>query len=75
MLIPTKHENLRNNSFVIGADIITILKRKPRNVEDLFQSLRRKKDVSLEKFYDVLTLLWITGYIRVYNEQINLNNN
>lgn len=72
MLNPSKHELLKLNIIVLGADIISILRRKPQNVEDLYQSINRKKELSLEKYFDVLTFLWLGGYIKVNEQQVNL---
>ncbi len=72
MLIPTKHEFLDTNVIVLGADILFFLKKRSYNMEDLFQSIKKNKDLSLDKFYDVLTFLWLCNYITVVNEQINL---
>lgn len=70
MLIPTKHENLEKNILVLGADIITFLKKKPYNIEFLFQEIKKLKSVSLDQFYDTLTFLWLVEIIGFKNHQI-----
>ena len=44
MLLPTKHENLKKNMLVLGADIIRFLKRNGESpVEIVFQYLKLDK--------------------------------
>ena len=61
MFLPNKHENLHKSTIVLGADIIKSLKKKDCNIEDLFQELKQsfKKDISLNKYYNTLTFLWL----------------
>ncbi|MGR0480395.1 MAG: ABC-three component system middle component 6 [Candidatus Electronema sp. V4] len=61
MFIPSKHENLNKSTIVIGADIISFLRRRDYNIEELFQELKNvlKKDVSLNQYYNIITFLWL----------------
>lgn len=65
MIIPTKHENLNNNTIVVGADVLSLLKKRSYNIEDLFQEIKRIKAVSLENFYNTLLFLWLVELIEL----------
>lgn len=74
MFIPTKHENLHKSTIVLGADIIKTLKKREYNVEDLFQELKRafKKDISLNRYHNTLTFLWLTDVIELSDYNLKL---
>ena len=59
MLIPTKYENLNKNLLVIGAEVISRLKKRSYNVEELYQILKKEKGINLEQYYNCLTFLWL----------------
>ena len=65
MLIPTKHENLQQNILVVGADILTILKKRSFNIEALFQKVKNEKAINLEQYYNTLVFLWFSDLIEL----------
>lgn len=72
MLIPRKNEDLHRNVLVLGADVIQLLKRKPYNLEALYQELKRIKDIGIARYYDVLTVLWMAEIIELKEFQVYL---
>lgn len=60
MIIPTKHEDLSTNALLIGADIISILKKNQLDIDSLFHQLKKTKSISLEKYYDTVLFLWLS---------------
>lgn len=74
MFIPTKHENLKKSTIILGSDIIVSLKKKAYNIEDLFQEMKKVfgKDVSLNQYYNTLTFLWLTEIIELHDFTIKL---
>ena len=73
MLIPTKHEKLDNNLLVLGSDILKLLKKKPCNIENLFQELKKVKIFSLNQYYNTITFLWCANLIIVDDYLIRAN--
>jgi len=67
MLTPNEYEDLNTCLIILGSDIIRLLKKKKFNGQDLFIELNKQKEVSLEKFHDTLTFLWLVDAI-VYGE-------
>lgn len=59
MLIPTKHQELKSNTLVLGADILFYLKNDEQNLEDLFKKIRTEKNIDLDNFFDAVTFLWL----------------
>ena len=75
MFIPTKHENLKKSTIVLGSDIIKLLKKESYNIEDLYQKLKKQmvdNDVSLNHYYNTLTFLWLTDIIEINNFTIQI---
>jgi len=70
MLIPTKHEKLENNILVLGSDILTFLKIKNYNIEDLFQKIKKIKPINLDQYYNTLTFLWLAKIINLTEHRI-----
>jgi len=62
-LTPAKYEKLDENIIVVGASVISLLKKNRYTTEDLFQILKKEKEINLEKFYNTLTFLWVTEII------------
>lgn len=69
MLVPTKHEKLNRNILVLGADLLSLLKSKEFNIEELYQREKISKDISLEDFLDTLLFLWLNDLI-LYNGNV-----
>lgn len=65
MLIPTKHEILEKNILVVGADVISLIKKKPYNLEALFEVLKKNRSIGLDHFYNVLLFLWLSEIIEL----------
>jgi hypothetical protein len=72
MLIPTKYENLNKNLLVLGSEIILRLKKKPLNIEDLYQTLKKEINISLDQFYNCLTFLWLADILILENSRLYL---
>lgn len=71
MLHPTKHEDLNTNILVIGADILRYLKQNGESsIEEVFQFIKERKELSIEKFNDTVLYLWLIEFINV--QEINL---
>lgn len=73
MVLPTKHENLQVNLLVLGAEIIRLLKQeKEPTIEDVFQHLKRKKDLTLERLYDALLMLWLCDFVELEDGSVKI---
>lgn len=70
MILPTKHQNLNKSPLIIGAEILSVLKKNDLTVEALFQKMRSKFDISLELFFDSITFLWLLNSINIENQII-----
>ena len=75
MLSPTKHEHLATNILVVGSDILKHIRVNKSNIEDIYQYIRNKKDISIEKYFDVITYLWICDFIVLDGEFISISSN
>lgn len=73
MLTPTKHEKLNKNLLVLGADIISFLRKNRLDIESLFNKLKNKREVDLELFYNTVTFLWMTDVVKKEGYFISLN--
>lgn len=72
MLIPTKYEKLNHNIMVLGASVINLLRKKSYTVEELHQILQKEEQVNLERFYNILSFLWIADIIDSDNFSVYL---
>ncbi|MBT3207283.1 MAG: hypothetical protein HN704_03160 [Bacteroidetes bacterium] len=72
MIIPSKYENLNKNVFVIGSEIIKLLKTQSYNIEKLYQKIKKKIDISFDTYYDALTFLWLSEIVDKNEFQIYL---
>jgi len=72
MLIPTKYENLNKNLLVAGADIISHLQKKPYNIEELFQLLKKEKGMNLNQYFNCLTFLWLADILVLEDADLKL---
>jgi hypothetical protein len=59
MLIPTKHQDLSKNVLVLGADILHYIRKDEYILEELYQELRKEKNIDLDTFLDTITFLWL----------------
>lgn len=74
MLVPTKHENLNKNTLVLGGEIIKYLKLQgDSSIEAVFQYIKDRHDISIEKFYDTITYLWLIDFIKLSEAALQLN--
>lgn len=74
MLLPTKHEILKNNELVIGAKIINLLSKKTSiNITDLFEETVKIASISLNQFYDTLTFLWLADIVILERYKVQLS--
>lgn len=66
MLIPTKHENLRLNVLVLGAEMLKLLRGGDQweSVESLFDNLTERVPASLDQYYDAVLFLWLAGLVK-----------
>lgn len=67
MLIPTKHEDLKLNILVLGAEFMKLLKTQSHNIESLFSEMRSQKNLGIDTYYDVLLFLWLSDLIEMDN--------
>ncbi|MCU0288571.1 MAG: hypothetical protein MUF15_19540 [Acidobacteria bacterium] len=72
MLIPTKYENLNKNLLVSGAAIISYLNKKPYNIEELFQLMKKEKGMNLDQYFNCLTFLWLADILALENADLKL---
>jgi hypothetical protein len=72
MILPNKFESLAQNSIVIGSYIIERLKKKPYNLENLYQALFETHKINLDQYFDALTFLCAYEIIIINDNQINL---
>jgi uncharacterized membrane protein YcaP (DUF421 family) len=73
MLLPSKYEDINSNLLVVGSLIISTLKKRSYNIEDLFQSLRDNYSINLEQYFNALTFLWLSDIVILSTYQISLN--
>jgi hypothetical protein len=65
-------EDLESSILVVGADIIALLKKKKYNVENLFEALKTKTQITLDAFLSTLTFLFIIGFVELENSYLLL---
>lgn len=75
MLIPTKHENLNRNTLVVGADILSHLKNSSINIEELYQQIKTRKDISLDEYFNSLLFLWLNELVSYDEKRIEVKIN
>lgn len=81
MLIPNKYENINDNLLVIGSNIVSSLKSRPYNIEDLFRSVNKDRgernlhQISLDQYFNALTFLWLADLVVLNEFQILINKN
>lgn len=66
MIIPSKEELITNNLLVQGARVLRILKGGATDIDELrklYSTSRNQSVPSLERMFDILTYLHITGFI------------
>lgn len=73
MVLPSKHEILKKSPLIIGSDILKILKRGPAHTEELYQVMRKKRDIALDTYHDTLTMLWLYDLVKLDNYSIVIN--
>ncbi len=81
MLIPNKYENINDNLLVIGSNLVSLLKRRPFNIEDLFKFINKEREeknlhqINLDQYFNALTFLWLADIITLNEFQIFININ
>lgn len=67
MILPTKYENLKENSLVIGAHIISFLRKEELTINEIHLKLTKLKNTDTDWFYlvDTLTFLFMAGIIEI----------
>lgn len=75
MLVPSKYEDINSNLLVIGSYIIKELKKRPYNIEDLFQRMKKYYFINLEQYFNAITFLWLADIVFINTYQISLNTN
>ena len=73
MIVPTKYDELNSNPMVLGAFILELLSKQERNVEDIFQKLKKKHEITLDRYLDTILFLWMGSLIEVHGYYIRLN--
>lgn len=74
MILPTKYENLKENSLIIGAQIIAILKSDDQSILQIHEILSRKNKIELNliQLIDTLTFLFLAGIVEIKNNTLRL---
>lgn len=75
MLIPSKYEDINSNLLVIGSYMIKELKKRPYNIEDLFQRMKKYYFINLDQYFNAITFLWLSDIVILNTFQISLNTN
>lgn len=74
MLIPTKHENLKKTTIIMGAAVVSYLKsRGSENIEVMFQFFRQKEGLSLNQYHDTLMMLWLGNIVNIREHRVHIN--
>ena len=73
MLIPTKHQELKSNTLVLGADILFHLKNDTLTLEDIFKKVKTEKNIDLDDFFDSVTFLWLIDAIKYVDNMLTKN--
>lgn len=73
MIKPTKHQKLKTNILVIGAEILILLKKEELLIEELFIKTSKKTSIALDMFLDTITYLWLMNFIDIKKEIVKLN--
>jgi len=76
MIIPTKYENIKENSLIIGCHIITLLKENSLSFLDIHHQLYQFKKIESDygSLLDTLTFLYLSEIIEINNNLISLKN-
>jgi hypothetical protein len=73
MLSPTKHEDLNKNTLVLGSEVLRYLKCHGSSlIEDIFQNLKLRFDISIDMFYDVIVFLWLIDAIVLNDSMLEI---
>jgi len=73
MIKPTKHQKLKTNILVVGAEILILLKKEELLIEELFIKTSKKTSIALDLFLDTITYLWLMNFINIKKEIVKLN--
>jgi len=63
MVLPNKHEELKKNIIVVGADILDFIKSGPCNTDILYRKILKKNQISIDQFNDTLLFLYLIDSI------------
>ena len=71
MILPTKHITIERSLLGVGAEILTIIKKRPETISELWNKIRKnheessqKKPISYRWFVLSLDLLYLIGAVR-----------
>jgi len=73
MIKPTKHQKLKTNILVVGAEILILLKKEELLIEELFIKTSKKTSIALDLFLDTITYLWLMNFVDIKKEIVKLN--
>lgn len=73
MSLISKYSDINRNLFVLGADILCILKNRDYQIEQLFQECKNTKNYELNQFLNIITFLWLLELINVQNNILSIN--
>jgi hypothetical protein len=73
MLIPTKHQELKSNTLVLGADVLFHLKNDTLTLEDIFIKVKTEKNIDLDDFFDSVTFLWLIDAVKYVDNMLTKN--
>jgi len=67
MILPAKYEDIKENSLVVGAHIIELLKNNDLTFLDIHLQLRKRKKLELnfETLLDTLTFLFVSDIVDI----------
>lgn len=70
MLTPTKHGDLQKNAIVIASEVLSLLKAKNYNIDELYKKISGKRNLPLDTFNDALVFLYLVESIELDNNKI-----
>ena len=72
MIIPTKFDELDSNAMVLGASILEHVRVGGANLEEVFQRLKSKHQVTLDRYLDTLLFLWLCRLVEIDRHHVKL---
>ena len=70
MVMGNKIINVNNTLFAIGAVVIKNLKNSNKKIDDLYQEVKKEKDIPFKKFILTLDFLFIIDKLEIKEKDI-----